>query len=103
MLELAKIIGALVWIVGLVLLFVLWPVGVLVLVLAVIISIYTATKTREKRHKEIVQAASQGRPAPSKRAPSTSERLEELNRLREQGAISDDEYMSMRRDILDQL
>lgn len=103
MLELVKIVGALAWIVGLITLFLFPPVGMLVLLVAGVISIYTATKTRDKRHKDLVRAASQASKPTQKTAPSLSDRLKELEQLKEQGAISDEEYEKMRQQVLDQL
>lgn len=88
----AKIDGGLAWIFGLFALFTVSPAGVLILVVALSISIYTATKTREKRDKEVVQAASQSKTPNEPRPPSATERLEELARLKDQGATTEEEY-----------
>lgn len=99
----AKIDGALAWIFGRFALFTVPPAGVLILVVALSISIYTATKTRDKRDKEVVQAASQSKTPNEPRPPPATERLEELARLKDQGATTEEEYETKRIDIFGDL
>lgn len=104
MVELAKIIGALAWVVGIFTIFLVPPLGIIALLVAVLITIYTVTKTREQRHQEVVHAALQGQEsAPAQSPLSVSERLEELSRLKEQGAITEEEHEAKRREIIDEL
>ena len=56
MLEIAKIVGAVAWVAGLLLLLLSPALGWLVLFVAVVISISTATRTRQQRHKELLEA-----------------------------------------------
>lgn len=105
MLEVAKFVGAMFWLFGLVFLFLLPPFGMFILLIAVLISVFTATKTRGRRHNEIVGAVGKIPPAaqPSTSAPpphSVADRLAELTKLRDTGLVSEEEYQTKRQDIL---
>ncbi len=52
--ELVKIVGALAWVVGVVMLFVVPVFGVAVLLVALLLSVWTTQKTRERRHQELL-------------------------------------------------
>jgi len=109
MLEVAKFVGAMVWIVGFIFVFIFPPVGFFILLVALLISIATASRTRELRHQEIVSLAGKGPlvtrpPTPSSPPkPSVSDRLGELDKLRETGVISDEEHQAKRQKILDEI
>jgi hypothetical protein len=109
MLEGAKLVAAMFWLVGLVFLFLVPPFGLFVLFIAILISIFTAAKTKEQRHDEIVSAVdtaaspSAGPTPPSVPRPPPSDRLAELDRLREAGVVSNVEYQAKRRQILDEI
>ena len=53
-----KVIGGIAWVSGLVLLFLVPPIGVLILVVAVALSLLSLTWTRQARHAEVVAASS---------------------------------------------
>jgi Na+/H+ antiporter NhaD/arsenite permease-like protein len=55
--ELVKFGGAILWLVGLIALFVQPVFGVGVLVVALLMSVWSAQRTRQRRHEEIVEAA----------------------------------------------
>ena len=63
--ELAKFVGALAWVVGVVMLFVAPVFGVVVLLVALLLSVWSTQKTREKRHQELVNATRQRPPSES--------------------------------------
>ena len=70
-----KIIGAIAWLAGLVLLFLFPPMGLLILLIAIVLSILSLTWTRQARHAEVVAAAkAQPSPAPPLKK-STADRL----------------------------
>ena len=100
MLELAKFVGGVSWIVGVLLLFIVPEIGWVVLLVALLATIWVTTKTRERRHQELL--AAQGR-TESQAPASVSDRLAELDKIREAGGLSDEEYQDKRQQILDSL
>jgi Flp pilus assembly protein TadB len=54
--EFGKMIGAVVWIVGVVMLFVQPVAGMVVLLAALALSVRSVQKTRERRHREMLDA-----------------------------------------------
>ena len=95
-----KIIGAIAWLAGLVLLFLFPPMGFLILLIAIVLSILSLTWTRQARHAEVVAAAkAQPSPAPPLKK-STADRLVELDALRAAGTITESEYEAQRAQIL---
>ena len=54
--EILKVVGGLVWVVALVTLFAYPPLGVGVLVVAVLLTTMSVMRTRERRHREILDA-----------------------------------------------
>lgn len=100
--ELAKAVGGIAWAIGIVFLFVDPGFGIPILLVALTATIWVTTKTRQKRHEEIVAAQRKSEtPAPSQ--PPVSERLAELDKIREAGGLSDEEYETRRQQILDSL
>jgi Flp pilus assembly protein TadB len=57
--EFGKMIGAVIWIVGVVMLFVQPVAGVVVLLAALALSVRSVQKTRERRHQEMLDATRQ--------------------------------------------
>jgi hypothetical protein len=57
--ELSKLIGAFAWLIGIILLAVDPAIGVGVLVLALLFSVRSVQKTRERRHQEMLDATRQ--------------------------------------------
>jgi hypothetical protein len=57
--ELIKLVGGVSWIVGVVTLFVSPIFGVIILGVAVLATIASVTRTRERRHQELLDAARQ--------------------------------------------
>ncbi len=97
--EVVKIVGGIAWPVGFVLLFVIPTFGILVLLLAIVLSVLSIVWTRQRRHAELVQAT---RP-PTTTPKATDARLAETEELKASGVISDAEYTQMRQRILDEL
>lgn len=54
--ETLKIVGAITWVAGFIFLLVVPVLGVVVLIVAALLSVQSATKTRERRHQEILDA-----------------------------------------------
>ena len=102
-LELVKIVGGIAWVVGLVMLFVVPTAGILILALAIALTIVSVNRTREHRHKELLAAAQPRQTPEAQKPPDLADRLDRLDRLREAGKINDDEYASLRQQILDSL
>lgn len=104
MLELVKIVGGISWVLGLVMWVADPTLAMLALVVAIICTIYSVSKTREQRHKELVTAQTV-RPVAgaSVKSPSVAERLAELDKLKASGAINNDEYQAKRQQILDSI
>ena len=107
--EIVKIVGGIAWPVGIVTLFVLPPFGILILLLAIVLTILSVVWTRQRRHDELIQAASSPTAAPTIAPDPTIDskaakaRLAEIEELKDSGAISDDEYAEMRKRILDEI
>ena len=97
--EVIKIVGGIAWPVGIVMLFVVPSFGILVLLLAIVLSALSIVWTRQSRHAELVQATS----SPTTTPKATKARLAETEELKASGAISDAEYAQMRQRILDEL
>jgi hypothetical protein len=57
--EFGKIVGAVAWLIGIILLAVDPAIGVGVLVLALLLSVRSVQKTRERRHQEMLDATRQ--------------------------------------------
>lgn len=55
--ELIRFVGGIGWVVGLILLVVSPTIGVIVLVFAVLATVASVTRTRERRHQELLDAA----------------------------------------------
>ncbi len=107
MLELVKFVGGISWVIGILFLFAVPPIGFLILLVALLCTIYATSKTREKRHAELLAASSSQTTAPAQPAstpqPSVASRLDELEKLKEAGTLTDEEYQEKRRQILDSL
>ena len=104
MIELVKAVGGISWAVGLIMLFAEPSLGLLILLFALVATLYVRAKDREKKHKELLQATEKGhRPVVTAAPPSVSERLTELARLRDAGTIKEGEYEAKRKNILDSL
>ena len=102
-----KFVGGLLAVVGIVLLFVATPVGVLVLAVVGILGVVSVIRTRESRHDELVQATQRGSapqppPVPEPQV-ETRARLTNLEKLRRDGLISEDEYEAKRSRIIDEI
>jgi hypothetical protein len=71
--EIVKLIGGVAWLVGLVMLFLLPPLGILILLLAIVLTILSVVWTRQRRQNELIQALSSpmARPNPAD-APAPS-------------------------------
>jgi hypothetical protein len=92
----------LLYIVGFVSLFVFPPLGLVFLVVAVLLSILSLTWTREQRHGELLAATGGTKTARARPvAPSTADRLRELQALHEDGLLTDEEYEQKRTAIVD--
>lgn len=103
-LEATKFVGALIWIAAIITLFLVPAASIPLFFVAVLVSAYTWRKTREKRHAELVSAASHsGQQQSAKKPVPPSERLQKLSRLKEQGVITEEEYERKRQEIVDQL
>jgi hypothetical protein len=110
-----KVVGAILWFVGFIFLFIATPFGLLILVVALILSILSLTWTRQARHDELVDATSTSTQvstsaAPAAPAPSAAdefatahERLQGLQQLHDDGLITDGEYDQKRKDIVDEM
>ncbi len=113
--EIVKLAGGLAWPVGLIVLFLLPPLGLTILFFAIVLTILSTSWTRQRRHNELVQAAS-----PPMRSPTIASdppvapelttpskdaqaRLADIDELKTSGAISEDEYIQLRRRILDEV
>ncbi len=110
MLELIKLLNVLVWIVGILLLFTgSFGAGIVVLLVALFISVAAAAETRKRREEKLVEtttavAAEAAAGAVAKVQPTTtSDRLAELESLKDAEQISAQEYQAKRRSILDGL
>ena len=118
--EIVKLIGGVAWLVGLVMLFLLPPLGILILLLAIVLTILSVVWTRQRRQNELIQALSSpmARPNPADApaassptahrpnpadAPDPTARLVEILELKASGAISADEYAQARKGIFDEL
>jgi ABC-type transport system involved in cytochrome bd biosynthesis fused ATPase/permease subunit len=106
-----KVIGAVLWFVGFILLFVAFPFGFMILVVALILSILSLTWTRQARYDQQIDAqaattaavkaaTAQQTPPPTE---SSSDRLRDLRQLHDDGLITDDEYEQKRRNIVDEM
>ncbi len=73
-----KIIGAIAWLAGLLFLFLYPPLGILLLLVAIVLSILSLTWTRQARHAEVVAAAT-GTTRPVEKSAVQS-RYDELQR-----------------------
>lgn len=60
--EAVKAIGGIAWVIGIVLFLVQPTIGAFVLVIALLLTVWSVQKTREQRHKELVQSVREGRP-----------------------------------------
>ena len=108
--EIVKLIGGILWLVGIPMLFLFPPLGVFIVFFAIILSILSVVWTRQRRHDdlvEIVEAAS-SRPAdptiavdPTTAPRDAQTRLAELEELKASGAIAEAEYAQARKRILD--
>jgi hypothetical protein len=105
--ELIKVIGALMWLGGMILLFVAPPLGFLVLVGAIVLSFLSLVRTRRERHEELLAATQSPRyqepPEMAKDEPPEHRvrgRLKELEALHRDGVITDAEYEQKRREII---
>jgi len=113
-----KVAGGILWFVGLILLLVFPPVGFLLLIVALILSILSLGWTRQARHDEQMEAQATTAsavaaaavpqqpplppPAPDAIA-SAQERLQGLQQLHNDGLITDDEYEQKRKNIVDEM
>lgn len=59
--ELIRAVGGISWVVGIIVLFVQPTVGLLILALALILTVWSVTKTRERRHQELLDATRSAR------------------------------------------
>lgn len=110
-----KAIGAILWFVGFIFLFVATPFGFALLVIALILSILSLTWTRQARHDELVNATSASTqtstiavpatppPTPADAVASAHERLQGLQQLHDDDLITDDEYEQKRKKIVDDM
>jgi Flp pilus assembly protein TadB len=55
--ELVRAVGGISWVVGILILFVSPTVGLVVLTVALLFTVWSVSKTREKRHQELLEAA----------------------------------------------
>jgi len=107
--EVVKFVGGLLAVIGIALLFVSPVLGLLVLALVGVLGVVSGIKTREKRHAELLEATQHPVKQRPVEPPATSasnvikERLSELEQLRSDGLVSDDEYETKRQEILDSL
>ena len=104
--ELVKLIGGFAWVIGLVLFFAVDPTaGMVVLAVAILATLWSRAKDRERKHAELVHASQKAAPAPAPQPArlSTAERLANLDALRQTGTISSDEHAAKRQAILDDL
>ena len=100
--EVVELVGGIAWLVGLVTLFILPPLGLLILLVAIILTILSVVWTRQRRHQELVQAASP-KAVPTVAPKTPQDRLAALDELKASGSVSDDEYEQQRRRILDEI
>ena len=110
MTEVLKFLGAIVWLGGAALLFVEPLIGGIVLVIALLTTLYVRSNYRKRKHAELIQASERAIPtAPppslsvSEPSLSVSERLSQLDWLKDSGAITDEEYEVKRQEILGSL
>ena len=107
-----KTVGGLLWLTGIVMLFFDPSLAWLILAAALAATIYVMMKERDQTAEELVEDV-EGEPQPDIRPSSptmtttdprpASERLAELEDLRETGAITQAEYEGKRREILDSI
>ena len=100
--EVVKLIGGISWLVGLIMLFVRPPLGIVILLFAMVLTILSVTWTRQRRHDELVGSAARTAAAPTS-PKGTVARLAELDELKALGAVSDDEYAQERKRILKEI
>ena len=100
--ELAKAMGGVAWVIGIVAVVLEPIVGIIILVIALMLTLWVRSKDREQKHAQLVQAAQE--PAqPAAQPASVSDRLAELDRLKAAGALTDEEYETKRQDIIGSL
>ena len=107
-----KTLGGLLWLAGIVMLFFEPTTAWLILAAAFVATIYVMMKERDRTAEELVEEV-EGAPTPDIEPSSptmattdprpASERLAELEELREAGAITEAEYEGKRREILDSI
>ena len=103
MVEVFKFLGVVLWIGGAAL-FVVEPLlGVMILLIALLFTLWVLYKDREKKHAELIKASQKAIPTAPPHSPSVSDRLAELDSLKEAGTITDEEYEVKRQDILGSL
>ena len=112
MVNVIKTVGGLLWLAGIALLFFEPNLGWLILAAAFASTIYVMMRERDRVSEELVeQVEGEPRPDIEPSAPTmattdprpASERLAELEELREAGAITEAEYEGKRREILDSI
>ncbi len=103
--EFVKIIGAVAWLLGILFFFVFPPVGIVMLLVALIITIGSAvSRTRSQRHDEMLQAMrvseKQSQTPPVTSPKSTADELAKLVELRDQGFLTDSEFEAAKKKYL---
>jgi ABC-type transport system involved in cytochrome bd biosynthesis fused ATPase/permease subunit len=107
-----KVVGAILWFVGFIALFVAAPFGIVLLGFALVLSILSLTWTRQARYneqkeaQEATTAAIEAATAQQVLAPSpesAADRIRDLKQLHDDGLITDDEYEQKRKDIVDEM
>lgn len=63
--ELIKIVGVFAWVIGFIMLFVVPVFGVMLLILAVLLTVRNISITREQRHQELLEASRRNDETPS--------------------------------------
>lgn len=106
--ELVKLVGAVLFVPGILLLFWQPAVAFVFLIPAVILSLLSLIWTREQKDIERKEAEwATPRTAPPRsippRAPTPAERLKELKSLHVSGLLTDDEYEQKRKAIVDEM
>jgi hypothetical protein len=107
--EVIRLVGALSWLLGLLLLLLFPPLGLLILLLALVLSILSVTRTRRERHEELIAAMKAPAPVSAPTSPTPAAdlppeaRLGQLKKWLEDGLITQTEYDEKRQAVIDSI